>query len=202
MLVGWKLNKEDFEVRLVPRHEAMPLIKAHHYAKGGSNTAVFVHGLYHRLSDMLVGVVWWIPPSLHVGQTVRPEAPQRVLNLTRMVMIPGAPANACSFLLARSAKEIKKDGRYLSLVTYADEAQGHDGGVYKASNWEYVGMTGPYTRWLDPETGQQMATIRRNTTKMHSLGAVKAGRFHKHKFVLHLTPTPAPVHPAHSPSTC
>ena len=104
-------------------------------------------------------------------------------------------------------KAIKADGRYLSLVTYADEAQNHDGGVYKAANWEYVGMTGPYTRWLDPETGQQMATIRRNTTKMHSLGAVKAGRFHKHKFVLHLQPnrltiSPAPVHPALVSSTC
>lgn len=189
----WKLHSEDWEVRPAPLAEAQALVREHHYARGGSNTAVYVHGLYHRLSDMLVGVVWWLPPTRVACESVNRSQWKKVLSLTRMVMIPGAPKNACSFLLARSVKAIKKEARFVSLVTYADESQGHTGGVYKAANWEYVGRTGPYPRWLDVN-GMQVAskaTLNRNKAQMEALGHVKVGAFHKHKYVLHLE-HPAP----------
>lgn len=68
-------------------------------------------------------------------------------------------------------------------------AQGHDGSIYRASNWEYVGRTGPYPRWIDPETGRQVApkaTKNRTKQDMLDLGYVLEGRYHKHKYVLHL----------------
>jgi len=188
--MAWKLHSEDWEVRPVPLADAQALVREHHYAKGGSNTAVYTHGLYHRLTDLLVGVVWWLPPTRVACESVNKAEWQKVLSLTRMVMIPGAPKNACSFLLARSIKEIKREGRFVSLVTYADESQNHDGGVYRAANWEYVGRTGPYPRWLDKD-GKQVApkaTTNRTKAQMEALGHTKVGSFYKHKFVLHLRP--------------
>ena len=111
-----------------------------------------------------------------------------MLSLTRMVILPEVPPNAASFLLARSVDLIKKDGRFVSLVTYADESQGHKGGVYKASGWEYVGRTGPYPRWLAPDGRQVAPKATKNRTKaeMIALGYEKVGSFYKHKFVKHL----------------
>ncbi len=144
--------------------------------------------MYRRADDTLAGVVWWLPPTRVACESVNKAQWQKVLSLTRMVMVPGVPKNACSFLLARSVKLIRQDGRFVSLVTYADESQGHTGGVYHAAGWGYVGRTGPYPRWHDKDGKQvaQKATVNRVKAVMESLGHVKVGSFYKHKYVLHL----------------
>ena len=164
------------------------MVREFHYSRGGSNTAVYTHGLFRRGDEKCQGVAWWLPPTRVACESVNRAHWQKVLSLTRMVVLPGVPKNACSFLLARSVKLIKKDGRFVSLVTYADESQGHSGNVYRAANWEYVGRTGPYPRWVDA-SGKQVApkaTVNRTKREMEALGHSKVGSFYKHKFVLHL----------------
>lgn len=183
-----RLRKNEWEVRPVPLKDAQEMVREHHYARGGSNTAVYTHGLYRKSDNKLCGVVWWLPPTRVACESVNREQWTRVLSLTRMVLVPGVPKNACSFLLARSVASIKRDGRFVTLVTYADESQGHTGGVYKAAGWDYVGRTGPYLRWVDG-TGKQVAakaTKNRTKAEMEALGYQKVGSFYKHKFVLHL----------------
>lgn len=166
------------------------MVAQHHYARGGSNTAVYMHGLYERATDRLVAVAWWLPPTRVACESVNKADWKRVLSLTRLVCLPDAPKNSPSFLLAHSVRLIRKEGRFVSLVTYADESQGHLGQIYRAANWTYVGRTGPYPRWEDPKTGRQVAckaTVNRIKARMEELGYVKTGSFHKHKYVLHLT---------------
>ena len=183
-----RLKKSAWVVKNCPLKEAQDLVKQYHYARGGSNTAVYVHGLYRACDDVLMGIVWWLPPTRVACESVNKENWKKVLSLTRMVMTPDAPKNACSFLLSKSVKAIKKEGRFVSLVTYADEAQGHKGGVYKAANWQYVGRTGPYPRWVNNKGVQvaPKATVNRTKAKMEALGHVKIGSYYKHKYVLHL----------------
>jgi hypothetical protein len=185
----WKLRTEDWEVKPAPLAEARALVREFHYARGGSNTAVYVHGLYYRMTDFLCGVVWWLPPTRVAAESVNREDWRKVLSLTRMVMRPEAPKNACSFLLARSIKAIKKDGRFTTLVTWADEGEGHTGGVYRAANWAYVGVNAGDERWVDA-TGRQVsrksAKNSRSVAEMEALGHRRTGRTRKHKYVLHL----------------
>jgi hypothetical protein len=105
-----------------------------------------------------------------------------------MVVLPGTPKNACSFLLSKSVRIIKKEGRFVSLVTYADSSENHTGNVYRASNWTYVGETKPTPKWLDVDGKQvaQKSTKNRVKSEMEALGYVMVGKFKKHKFVLHL----------------
>ena len=183
-----RLRKEDWEVADVDFKVAHKLVRELHYARGGSNTFVYLHGLYHIETGGLAGIVWWLPPTRVACESVNKQQWQKVLSLTRMVMVPSAPKNSASFLLARSIKIIRKEKRFVSLVTYADESQGHFGGVYRASNWNYVGRTGPYPRWLDANGKQTAPKATKNRTKamMESLGCVKQGSFYKHKYVMHL----------------
>jgi len=184
-----QFRKKDWVVADAHLVDAQQLVRQYHYAKGGSNTAVYVHGLWHRATNALYGVAWWLPPTRVVCESVDKENWTKVLSLTRLVILPGVPSNACSFLLAHSVRLMRVDNRFTALVTYADESQGHSGAIYLAANWRYVGRTGPYPRWIDPTSGRQVhpkATKNRTKAQMNALGYVLVGKFHKHKYVLFL----------------
>lgn len=188
-LSGPRLKRGEWEVRKASLKLARDLVEEYHYAHGSSKTAVYVHGLFKRKGAELFGAAIWLPPTRVACESVNKANWTRVLSLSRLAIKPEVPNNGASFLIAGSIRLIKEDGRFASLVTYADESQGHTGAIYRATNWAYVGKTGPYLRWEDPFTGRQVAqqaTKTRTVGKMLELGYVKAGRFYKHKFVMHL----------------
>lgn len=147
-----RLRKADFCVDDAPLAAVRAFVAEHHYARGGSNTATFAHGLYSLAGD-LCGVAWWIPPTKHAARTVDDDW-TRVLALTRMAVAPNVPKNACSFMLARSVRVIFADGRFRTLLAYADTGRGHEGGVYRAAGWTHVGLCKPSDTWVDAEGRQ------------------------------------------------
>lgn len=189
-----RLHRSDYYVADADLLLAQEMVRLHHYSRGGSNTAVYVHGLYQRTTNQLVGVAWWLPPTRVACESVNRSAWQQVLSLTRLAILPSVPANACSFLISRSVRMIWRDDRFYSLVSYADESQNHEGQIYRAANWFYIGRTGPYPRWVD-STGKQVAckaTKNRVKARMEEMGYRMAGKFYKHKFVLHSPRRPLP----------
>jgi hypothetical protein len=185
-----RLIADQWDVQSIQLSVAQELVRSHHYAKGGSNTGVFVHGLICKATGDVHGVAWWLPPTRVAAESVNKDQWRRVLALTRMVVTPGTPKNACSFLLSRSVKMIRKDGRFLSLVTWADEGEGHTGHVYRAANWRYLGSNTGDERWIDPRTGRHVAKKSagksRTAQEMIDLGYARAGKTRKHKFCLHI----------------
>lgn len=186
------IRAKNYYVAPAPLKEAQAMVREHHYSKGGSNTAVYVHGLYEKATDQLLGVAWWLPPTRVACESVNKSEWKRVLSLTRLVCLPDAPKNAASFLMGRSIELIRKDGRFVSLVTYADEGQNHTGAIYRATNWSYEGKTGPYPQWRGADGRQVACKATKNRTKseMMALGHVRVGSFFKHKFVMHLYARP------------
>lgn len=185
------LKKADWRVAPVDLKLGQEMVRQHHYSGGGSNTCVYMHGLINKASGQVCGVAWWLPPTRVACESVDRTRWKQVLSLTRLVCLPEAPKNAASFLLAHSVRLIREDARFVALVTYADESQGHTGVIYRAAGWTYVGRTGPYPRWVDPKTDRQVAqkaTKNRVKSEMLALGYVKTGSFYKHKFILRLTP--------------
>ena len=184
-----KFRAKDYEVMDIPHDRAKRFIEREHYSRGCSNTQVYGHGLYLKNPGGLdlLGVAMWLPPTRVACESVNKAEWKRVLSLTRLAIHPLVPTNGASFLLGQAMRRIQKDGRFCSLVTYADESQGHTGAIYRATNWEYVGRTGPYPRWENSE-GRQVApkaTTNRTKAQMEALGHRKVGSFYKHKFVKH-----------------
>jgi len=183
-----RLRKADWEVRpLASLDVARTLVEQYHYAHGASNTATYLHGLFRRgefWETNCKGVAWWIPPTKSAALATYPENWQGVLMLHRLVIVPGVPKNACSFLLAHSMKLIDRN-RWPCLVTYADEWQGHNGTIYKATNWKYVGKTAPEAIYVkDGRMVARKAGPRTRTkAEMIALGAKYIGRFAKHKYI-------------------
>lgn len=180
------LNKREWEVRPIPLSLGQEMVKRLHYAKGGANTATYMHGLFRKGEEKCYGVAWWIPPTKSAAiATAGIDYWKNVLALSRLVLEEDVPKNGASFLLAKSVRLIDKE-RWPVLVTYADEWQGHTGTIYKASNWAYKGKTTPEAaftlngRMIARKAGPKTRTRQ----EMQELGAVMVGRFSKHKFVL------------------
>lgn len=178
------LRAEDWEVRVIPLATARSLVAAFHYSKGGSNTATYRHGLFKKGGSECVGAAWWIPPTKSAAMATYPENWEGVLALSRLVVAPGVPKNAASFLLAASRKLIDRD-RWPVLVTYADEWQGHTGAIYRADNWTYAGKTKPERTYR--KDGVMVARKAGPKTRTHAemlaMGAELVGAFPKHKYV-------------------
>jgi hypothetical protein len=183
-----RLRKADWIVANADQAVAERMVVDHHYAKGTSNTAVHIHGLYPRIwhwYEDCVGVAWWIPPTRSAAEKWAGGRWKGVLALSRLVILPDVPANACSFLLAGSVRRIDRQ-RWHTLVTYADSWRGHKGNIYRAANWEYCGETKPeavYTlngRMVSRKAGPRTRTH----AEMLALGAVFEGKHQKARFML------------------
>ncbi len=188
-----KLRAADYEVRLLPSRgeafqQARKFVSDHHYSGGCSNTAVYVHGLFLRGSEDLLGVAMWLPPTKVAAQSVNSDDWRKVLSLTRLAVRADVPANAASFLMSRGMRLIRADARFVTLVTYADEFMQHTGAIYRAANWTYIGEMKPQPRWEDADGRQvaKKATRTRTNAEMQALGYRMVGAYRKHKFVTHL----------------
>ena len=182
-----RLSRHEWEVRPVAISVARRIVEAHHYARGTPNTGVAIHGLFRAgevWDENCQGVAWWLPPTHVAAEATYPANWQGVLSLSRLVILPGVPANACSFLLARSRKLIDSV-RWPCLVTYADEGQGHTGAIYRADNWAYVGLTKPTPIYVigGRQTARKAGPRTRTHAEMLALGAEFRGKSQKHKYV-------------------
>lgn len=193
---GNRLRAAEWFVDTVPLSTCQRLVRKHHYAGSGPNTATFRHGLM-RLDEptRVWGVAWWIPPTRSAAEATWDGDWRAVLSLSRLVVVPEAPVNAASFLIGRSVRLIRRDARWRCLVTYADEWQGHTGAIYRATNWEYLGTTSAEPTFVD-EGGRMVARKAgpntRTRAQMEALGYRSLGRFPKHKYRKFIQPVSEP----------
>jgi hypothetical protein len=183
---GPVLRKTDYEVKTVPLSLCREKVVKYHYSRSGSNTATFRHGLFLKSSpECCIGIAWWIPPTKSAALANYPKNWKAVLVLSRLVVDPGVPKNAASFLIMQSVKLIRQDGRWEYLLTYADEWQKHSGGIYKATNWTPLGKTNPEATWVDSEgrmVARKAGPHTRTKAEMLALGHKMIGRFSRHRF--------------------
>ena len=184
--IGPCVHRSEYEVRDVDLATAEELVKFEHYAKGGSNTATFLHGLFRRDNFLkCLGVAWWLPPTKAAAQANWHGDPHRVLSLSRLALLPEVPTNGESFLIGESIRRIKRDGRYDCLLTYADKMQGHKGAIYLATNWKPAGETNAEPVFHDSSgrmVSRKAGPKTRTRRQMESLGYTMIGTSSKLRF--------------------
>lgn len=175
------------------RKTARQLIIDNHYTRSCSpaNLAAYVFGLFHvDEPTLLKGVAWFKAPMAQCAKSVAEHCgttPKKVIDLSRLVILPGVPTNGATFLIGSAIRMIKKVPRFDAIVSFADETVGHKGQIYKATNWEYIGLAGGKAIWQDPVTGRRVAQkSRKNRTnaEMLELGYERIGTSKMHKFVM------------------
>ena len=183
-----RLIRGEWEVRDLDIAIAHRIVRKFHYARGASNTAVYLHGLFRKgdiFQEQCQGLAWWIPPTRSCAEATYPANWKGVLSLSRLVILPGVPSNACTYLLSQSRKLIPKDV-WPCLLTYADEFRGHTGAIYKADNWQMLGLTKPQPVYVlrGVMIARKAGPKTRSHSQMLALGCELVGKFRKHKFVM------------------
>lgn len=129
--------------------EVKQLIEQNHYSRSVRGLKVsFCFGLFDN--DALIGALIFGQLSTTAWKKYG-ETEEDVLELRRMVCVPGAPKNCCSFLIAKAVKYLKRSSKAKVLVSYADPFHRHCGTVYQAANWNYGGKTAPDILLRDPD---------------------------------------------------
>ena len=113
--------------------EAEGMVMAHHHSRRVPANVQMVGslhldgGLFGGDGPMVAAAIW-----THASA----RWSEQVLELARLVR--GDDRVPLTFLLARCVRELRRQGHDL-LVSFADRTQGHEGYVYRASNWRYAG---------------------------------------------------------------
>ena len=179
-------RRGDYRVEPCPHRMAAELVAGTHYARGASKTSVHAHCLVRVDSGRVVGAALWLPPTKVAAESVAGEAWRGVLGLSRLAVVEGEPANATSLFLAASMRLVGQDTRWHTFLTYADTRQGHTGAIYRATNWDYLGLSRGRPAWIDPQSGRQVAlkaTKSRTVAEMRARGYEQLPASAKHKFV-------------------
>jgi hypothetical protein len=113
--------------------EAVELVKRHHYSRRAPSNVQVVGtahedgGLFGDYGQAIAACFFSLPPT---------RWSEEVWELSRLVRtdlrIP------LTGLIAQTCKAAKARGADL-LVSFADRTQGHHGGIYQASSWDYAG---------------------------------------------------------------
>lgn len=114
-----------------PGHRAF--IREHHYSKSCPPGA-FIFGAV--FGDELVGAMLFRRPSLPRTRTAYGVD----LELSRLVLLDQAEKNSESRFIGFALRWLRKHSDATAVISFADPRQGHQGTVYRASNWEYLGM--------------------------------------------------------------
>lgn len=120
--------------------DAIRFMEAHHYGGYGRHGTVIYEA---RLGGELLAVMKLASPvRKEVASSMGMEY-SKVFELDRFCIHPNRrKKNFGSFLLSRLVKAVRKDfPDNVALVSFSDPGYGHDGTVYRAANWEYVGGT-------------------------------------------------------------
>ena len=130
---GGAIPASSLHFRTGRRQEAEGMVLTYHYSRRVPSNVQMVGslhldgGLFGGDGPMVAAAFWTFPPT---------RWSEEVIELARLVR--GDDRVPLTFLLSRCVKELKRQGHDL-LVSFADRTQGHEGYVYRASNWNYAG---------------------------------------------------------------
>ena len=114
-----------------------------HYLKDTDFIQMFNYGAY--FNGMIVGAISYGPPS--APETVKglfgTTNQQGYFEIKRLAMNDDCPKNSESRFIAISCKLLRRTTEVKGIVTYADSSVNHTGIIYKASGFEYKGLTAP-----------------------------------------------------------
>ncbi len=162
-IVQVQFELKDTVIKEIDNDKAASFLAAFHYL--GKLAGRFKYGVF--LEDKLIAVAILSAPTRTEIATRFGLTPRNCLELRRFVIHDAYHKhNFGSYILSRIEKLLPADIKML--VSFADPGVGHDGTLYKASNWLLDGKSQPSYYYID-ESGYVMLkkTLYNLANKMH-----------------------------------
>lgn len=133
-------------VRPIPIAVAREIFERHHYLHSLPGGTHFTFGAFYQ--ERLSGAISFSCGSFNAHRPFEGATRDDVVTLTRLWLSDALGKNAESRVISVSLRALKRHTAFKAVVSYADPAQEHQGTIYQATNWLYLGPTDP-TNLLD-----------------------------------------------------
>ena len=134
------MSVTNYIVELCPRSEIVNFVETHHYSKNMNG----LHISYcFKLMDgdtMIGAMVYGSLGMVGVAEKYTSN-PSKILELKRLVCIDDTPKNTESYFIGWTLRWLQRNTDLEMIISYADKTFGHEGVVYKATNFECMGET-------------------------------------------------------------
>lgn len=126
------------EVKLIETKDTYDFILKKHYAQRKPSIS-FPFGLF--IDGKLEGILTIGKPASNAlcEGVLGKEYKNKVYELNRLIVNENLGKNVLSKFVSLALKQLKEED--LILISYSDEAMGHKGYIYQATNWIYTGKT-------------------------------------------------------------
>lgn len=133
-------NVKDFLVKETDISVIKNFVEEWHYS-GNVNGLRISHsfGLFYEYN--LIGAMIYGSLGMANAWKKYADSENDVIELRRLCCIDNTPRNTESYFIGKTLKWLKKNTEYKVVVSYADAFHNHRGTIYRASNFEYGGLT-------------------------------------------------------------
>jgi len=139
--MGSVLSKGDYVVKRTSIQEIRAFVEQWHYSGSINGLRVtYCFGLYDN--DTLIGGMIYGGLGMANAWKKYADIETDVIELRRLCCIDDTPKNTESFFIGQTLRWVKKNTSIKVIVSYADAHYGHGGTIYRATNFEHIGMTG------------------------------------------------------------
>lgn len=130
----------EFEVKPTTIQFVREFVETWHYSSNVNGLRVSnVFGLFY--DSNLIGAMIYGPLGMANTWKKYANSESEVIELRRLCCIDNTPRNTESYFIGKTLRWLKKNTDYKVVVSYADTFHNHQGTIYKASNFEYHGLT-------------------------------------------------------------
>jgi len=147
-----KVKARELTIKPCPFLEVAGFIDTHHYAGFVNGVRVFQSFAFYHKNRLVGGAIFGGMAT--TAWKAFGDADNKVIELRRLVLLDEAGRNSESRVIGAMLRWIKANSTIETVVSYADPMYGHDGTIYRAANFKYLGLSGKDKKLRDPETGK------------------------------------------------
>lgn len=148
-----QIKARDLTITLCHVSEIRGFIETHHYSHSINGVKISYCFKVNYLGELVGGALFGAMSTTAWKKFSNSE--KKVLELRRLVLLDHAGKNSESRVIGFCLRHIKKSDKQIeSVVSYADPHHGHNGTIYRASNFAYVGLSGKDKGFVDKDTGK------------------------------------------------
>jgi len=131
----------DFKVVPCERKEIVDFIEEWHYSKNVNGLTTTYCFKLLDVEDNLIGAMIYGRIAMANVWKKYANAENELIELKRLCCIDNTPKNTESFFIGKTINWLKRNTSIKTIISYADTTYGHEGTIYKATNFRNVGMT-------------------------------------------------------------
>jgi hypothetical protein len=148
-----QISAKDLAVFPCQLSDVRNFIEKYHYSHDVNGVKVSYCFAIKAFGDLVGGVIYGAMSTTAWKKFADSE--KEVLELRRLALLDEVGKNSESRVVGWTLRWLRKNALGVKIVvSYADPTHGHQGTIYRASNFRYLGLSGKDKGFLDPETGR------------------------------------------------